>query len=656
MALSIERDLWNIGMTKSLKPSVKVNRLRVFQGGHIAFDAEFHAGVNFIRGRNSSGKTTIMDFLAHALGAENIRWKKEALLCTDVLVEVELNTKPVTLRREVSEEAKRPMSIYWGKLEKALSAGPQQWELYPFTRSVHRLSFSQVLIEALEMPQAQGDGASNLTIHQLLRVIYADQPSVHSPIFRLDSYDSSLIRETVGGYLCGVYDDELYSAQLRLREIGAQLAKQEAELRSIYHVLGRSGQSSTLEFINTQIQELEEKREYQLRELEHLKKTRSLSSEDKKSLKKSDDKLRRQLDVLRKNEFEVREKLATLELEQADSALFVEELRARLTSLDDSSATRNYLGDLKFYFCPSCLTSLEGKPHLPGHCSLCASAEKEGYVESQALRLRNEITVQLKESTGLIELRALEISNIKNALPHILAEARRLERDFRALGETWSSEVETAIEQSSRRLGALDEEIKQAYEKQRLGAIVAELQEKRNILRDQESILNDRVAALSAKQTKRKEQVADMVASNAKRLLKLDLPRQKEFMDPVLFSYDFVGNSVYVNGARNFSESSAVVLRHLFHLALLTTSTQLDFMRLPRFLMLDGIDDGGMEKVRSHRLQEIIVDECRSYDVDFQLICATSEINPSFNTSAFVVGEYFTTEAPSLKVHPPLEH
>jgi len=31
--------------------------------------------------------------------------------------------------------------------------------------------------------------------------------------------------------------------------------------------------------------------------------------------------------------------------------------------------------------------------------------------------------------------------------------------------------------------------------------------------------------------------------------------------------------------------------------------------------MLDGIDDGSMEKERSHRLQQIIVDECTTYEV-----------------------------------------
>lgn len=591
-----------------------------------------------------------MDFVAYALGAENIRWKKEALFCTDVLIEVELNKKNVTLRREVSEESKRPMSIFWGGIDQALSAGPQQWELYPFNRSAHRLSFSQVLIDALDMPQAQGDGASNLTLHQLLRVIYADQPSVHSPIFRLDSYDSALIRETVGGYLCGVYDDELYTAQLRLRDIVSQLAKQDAELKSIYHVLGRSGQASTLEYINEQIVDLEKNREASLRTLSDLRKNRTLAIDESAAVKKDGVKTRRQLDALRKEEFSLKEELTSLELDQADSLLFIDELRGRLSNLDDSSATRDYLGNLKFYFCPGCLSSLDSRNHVPGHCGLCKGATTEGYVESQTLRLRNEIAVQLKESTALMEERASKIAEIKRRLPQLSASVRRLERDFRASGEVWSSEIESAIEQASRRLGALDEEIKQTYEKQRLASIVDELQSKRNSLRSEEATLEDTIARLNAKQANRKQEVAKKIAANAMRLLKLDLPRQKEFMDPTAFNYDFVENSVYVNGARNFSESSAVVLRHLFHLALLTTSTQLDFMRFPRFLMLDGIDDGGMEKIRSHRLQEIIVQETENYNVDFQLICATSEINPIYDKAEFVVADYFTTEAPSLNV------
>lgn len=67
-------------------------------------------------------------------------------------------------------------------------------------------------------------------------------------------------------------------------------------------------------------------------------------------------------------------------------------------------------------------------------------------------------------------------------------------------------------------------------------------------------------------------------------------------------------------------------------------------------MMLDGIDDGGMEKDRSHNLQQIIIDECSRYESDYQLIFATSEINPKFSDSDFVVGEYYSPNNYSLKI------
>ncbi|EJP7751498.1 AAA family ATPase, partial [Escherichia coli] len=239
-----------------IKPTLIVTRLTVFQHGHRAFDCEFHKGVNIIRGRNSSGKTTIMDMLAFSLGAENIRWKPQALKCTRTIVEVLLNNEKACFKREISIEQMRPLYIYWGAMDKALNAGEHEWELYPFKRTESKISFTQAIFNALSMPLAQGAGSSNLTLHQILRVLYADQPSLHSPIFRFDRFDNALTRETVGGYLCGVYNDELYNAQLSLRDVETELTKKVTELKSIFTVLGRSGQAPDLQGIDEKIKHL----------------------------------------------------------------------------------------------------------------------------------------------------------------------------------------------------------------------------------------------------------------------------------------------------------------------------------------------------------------------------------------------------------------
>lgn len=55
-------------MTTS-KSTLFVNRFIVIStNGNTAYDETFHQGVNIIRGKNSSGKSTIMNLLFYALG------------------------------------------------------------------------------------------------------------------------------------------------------------------------------------------------------------------------------------------------------------------------------------------------------------------------------------------------------------------------------------------------------------------------------------------------------------------------------------------------------------------------------------------------------------------------------------------------------------
>jgi DNA repair exonuclease SbcCD ATPase subunit len=55
-----------------------LKRVRINRGNVVAYDEEFHRGVNIIRGENSSGKSTISDFIFFGLGGEFDRWKDAA--------------------------------------------------------------------------------------------------------------------------------------------------------------------------------------------------------------------------------------------------------------------------------------------------------------------------------------------------------------------------------------------------------------------------------------------------------------------------------------------------------------------------------------------------------------------------------------------------
>jgi len=264
--------------------------------------------------------------------------------------------------------------------------------------------------------------------------------------------------------------------------------------------------------------------------------------------------------------------------------------------------------------------------------------------------MKNELTLQIKESLQLMARRKDELVRLKRDVPLAENELKRLEHEFFKESNYWATPQETVSGEIYKAIGRLDEEIKRAYEDKKLIVVINELQEHRDELQSEKNRLDDLIKLHEENEEKLKGQIYSSISTIAQELLQEDLPLQKEFMSPESVEFSFTDNSVYVNGSKNFSESSAVILRHIFHLALLSASIENDSMRLPRFMMLDGIDDGGMEKDRSHNLQQIIIDECSRYDVDYQLIFATSEINPKYSESKYVVGEYYSPENYSLKI------
>ena len=67
-------------MTPETKPYLFLNRLIITSyTGAISYDQVFHKGVNIIRGKNSSGKSTISNFIFFALGGDYNNWNAEEL-------------------------------------------------------------------------------------------------------------------------------------------------------------------------------------------------------------------------------------------------------------------------------------------------------------------------------------------------------------------------------------------------------------------------------------------------------------------------------------------------------------------------------------------------------------------------------------------------
>ena len=106
--------------------------------------------------------------------------------------------------------------VFFGPFEQAEKHALDGWETFPIRRSEKRESFSQVLFRSLNIPEAQSVGASNITMHQVMRLLYSDQRTPSTRLFRFESFDKQDIREAVGDLICGISGYEIYEIS-RLR-------------------------------------------------------------------------------------------------------------------------------------------------------------------------------------------------------------------------------------------------------------------------------------------------------------------------------------------------------------------------------------------------------------------------------------------------------
>jgi hypothetical protein len=127
------------------------------------------------------------------------------------------------------------------------------------------------------------------------------------------------------------------------------------------------------------------------------------------------------------------------------------------------------------------------------------------------------------------------------------------------------------------------------------------------------------------------------------------VPRQDAFIEAKAVTFDFGENRFAVDGQSYFSQSSTVFLNKCFRLAFFQTSCQLEFMRFPRLLILDGIEDGGMELERAHHLQNMVLDVSTEASVEHQIILATSQISAELDTDIYTAGASFSHNNRSLK-------
>lgn len=632
-------------------PTLIVKRVVVERSGRPVYDELFHAGVNVIRGENSSGKSTVLNFIYYGLGGDLSDWSEVALLCSRVLVEVSLNGLVATLSREISSQNGQPMEIFGGTYEASQSASRADWTRYPYRRSSTQESFSQALFRLLGIPEVANDVSGNLTIHQILRLLYSDQLSPVENIFRYESrFDPPALRDAIGRLLAGGYESALYENAVKLRELTRQFDAKSAELRSLFSVLGNTQHSLTLAWLNAERSKFEAGRTALQNEIELAERQLFVSTKDDELTLKAQNEAYSKTQALQKSLGEVRQERDALQLAISDSASFISTLEQKLRALTDADLTARHIGDVRFNICPACFAAVEDRADAVHSCHLCRTPFDTARASDRIVALINDTALQLKQSRLLQERRQERLEGFGKRLDALESEWMASSRELSSLQRLPSSDARERLRALHRHSGYLDRQIEDLNEKAHIIQLVDKLSNEKNELNDAINRLKSQNDALQASQARRLEQAYTLIADEVRDLLHHDLRRQDSFESARSVQFDFASNRITVDGHSYFSASSRAILRSSFFLGFFQAATKDSQFRHPRFVMLDTIEDKGMEPERSHNFQNQILKASNASQVEHQIIYATAMIAPDLDDEQYVVGKFSTRDDHTIDI------
>jgi len=620
------------------KPYIIINRLVITKSGYPVYDEKYKPGVNIIRGKNSSGKSTIADFLFYALGGDLTKLKEEAKSCDFTYLEVSLSGNIFTLKREVSEKEKRGMDIFSGDLNAAESSGVDGWLRYPYQATSNKESYYQALLKELGIPYSKSDDNTSITLHQLLRLMYVDQMTSLDRLFKFDRFDSPHKRKAIGELLIGLSDYDLYEYRVRAQKLDAMLDEKIKEVKILHQFFGN--EIKTLDTIDVEIEGI-------TKEIELLEEVLSLAT----SGYTSDDHdlltaLRNEITELQASARSINEEKSSYIFDISDSQNFVLSLSSRIEAIDESSNVMHALSDIGFHFCPSCFQEVD---HEKVGCGLCGSDLVDHDIENDpTFKIRKEIEFQIMESNRLIGFRQeklaeaeLNISQINSSLEAKIRQLASLERP--------SAEVSIHNRSVIMEIGAKNREIKQLNDGKARFSKLHELYDLRDSIQTELNKIQDEIERREASIDNELRRKKASLSSLTKEILQADHDHEEVFLRGTTVDFDFGEDKVSIDERVLFSASSMVYLKNAFRLAMLQESCIDETYLYPRFLLMDNVEDKGMEPERSQLFQREIIRVSSSINVPHQIIFTTSMIDEDLDGSDYCIGDKYDENNKSLK-------
>lgn len=633
-------------------PNLRVNELKVSYGGDVAYKEKFHAGLNIIRGQNSSGKSTIMDFLFYGLGGDLLesQWRETAANCDSVMVEVSVNGNALTLWRDVETNSQRPMKLFYGNILEASASTTDGWELYPFKRG-SKESFSQVLFRFLGLPQVEyGESNARLTVNQILRLLYADQMSPVEKIFRPQRYDLAITRQAVGDLFCGAYSDAYYKARLRKKVALEEFRDISAKITFLTRTHGRDGQPLTEDWLAAEEGVLAAKigaLEIKIDDLEA--KVFNSDFDDRLTLNVQKTSYTRVVELQEKIA-KIDEEILRASLASSDTNEYISSIERKLDELYQSDTVVEELGGLTFSFCPACLAPVQSD-EVEGACSLCKNSHDEIESRKRVLKLINEYARQKDRAESVQAERADEIIKLTAKLEETTQLWKQATENHSVVLRNPTSEMRSNLRTLNQEVGYAYREREEFAKKKSIIGEISELRNRRDELQRELNQLENTIESGKRAQERRLNQARSAIEADVLDFLKRDLARQSTFMSAEYVNFEFDADRLSVNDESFFSASSMVYFRNSFYASFLfAAANDPDFLH-PRFLMMDTLEDKGLEPERSQNFQRLLWEKSQAASSEHQIIIATSMIAEELDVPAITVGDEYTHEHRTLRLN-----
>ncbi|MFI9811584.1 hypothetical protein [Saccharothrix variisporea] len=447
----------------------------------------FAEDLTVITGAVSTGKSSLLMLIKHALGGNAVLTPAVVDNVRHVTLEVVVGSSLLRLRREVMGDQGRVQLLELG------SDVPER--IFPISsRNPDETTLSRFLLSELgigvhKVPKSRsrrtGDALS-VGFGDVFSFCYLQARTIDSSATGHHDPGRDAKRKTMFEILLNIVDPEVIRLQVERNAIAEQAREQEKTCEAIRRFLEANGYADrdALRAERWDVQERIRRDEASLRGLR----------DDVDRLIERDRAEREQLSFVLRDAAAARERLAVArDTVQAREAALAQ-LRLDLARSEKTALAAGLLSPFEFVTCPRCLQSLTGRSVQHGHCLLCdqpepsvlalVDDEKTAVLRAQLAETEELLRAELdhlrvaEHNTEVAEVRAAEaqrrydhltrdaVSPRVQAVAEASAGLERLRQRLTAIDQrmaTWNrlSKLDEEVVQLKRRKRQLDKDIKQ---------------------------------------------------------------------------------------------------------------------------------------------------------------------------------------------------